>query len=288
MILWIASYPKSGNTWIRTIISQLIFDQVTDDNSWLLNLHKKIDSYPKIKHFSNINPSLIKKNFITKDDTIMNWIHSQKKINQDKKFRIFKTHNMFCNIKVKDKRYSFTNLENTLGVIHIVRDPRNVITSVKNHFFKNSYSEALNMLLEKKTWGGIYENEVPEALGSWEDHYKSWSLFPRNYILFKYEEILSDPKKQIKRLIAYLEKFTPIKIDEKKINEIIHKTSFENLKSLENEGFFLEKSINKVTKEKTDFFFLGPKNDYKRLLDKKTIYAIEKNFKKTMQELKYI
>ena len=288
MIIWIASYPKSGNTWIRTIISQLIFDQKTNDNSWLSNLHKKIDTYPKLKHFNNINPSTKNKNIYSKDETIMNWIVSQKIINQNKNAKFFKTHNMFCSIKVDNNDFSFTDLNNTLGVIHVVRDPRNVVTSLKNHYFFKSYNEALNMLCEKKSWIGVLENEIPQALGSWEDHYKSWNLFPKNYILFKYEEILSNPKKQIKRLIEYLEKFAPIKYDEEKIDEIVDKTSFENLKTLENQGFFLEKPVNLTTKETNNFFFLGPKNDFKKLLDEKTRYAIEKNFKKTMQELGYL
>ncbi len=288
MIIWIASYPKSGNTWIRTVISQLIFDQKTSDHNWLLNLHKKIDTYPKLKHFNNINPSTKNKNIYTKDETIMNWIVSQKIINRNKNPKFFKTHNMYCSIEVDNKKYNFTDLDNTLGVIHIVRDPRNIITSLKNHFFFKSYNEALNMFLDKRSWVGVLENEIPQALGSWEDHYKSWSLFPKNYILFKYEEILSNPKKQIKRLIKYLEKFALIKYDEEKIDDIIHKTSFENLRTLENKGFFLEKPVNNTTKETTNFFFLGPKNDFRKILDEKTIYAIEKKFKKTMQELGYL
>ena len=83
-------------------------------------------------------------------------------------------------------------------------------------------------------------------------------------VKIKYEEILSNPKNQIKRLIKYLQNFAPIKYDEEKINEIIEKTSFENLKILENKGFFLEKSVNNITKETANFFFLGPKNDFKK------------------------
>ena len=53
-------------------------------------------------------------------------------------------------------------------------------------------------------------------------------------------------------------------------------------------GFFLEKSVNKITKETTNFFFLGPKNNFKELLDEKTRYIIEKKFKKTMKKLGYL
>ena len=77
----------------------------------------------------------------------MNWIVSQKIINRNKNPKFFKTHNMYCSIEVDNKKYSFTDLDNTLGVIHIVRDPRNVITSLKNHFFFKSYNEALNIFI---------------------------------------------------------------------------------------------------------------------------------------------
>ena len=43
----------------------------------------------------------------------------------------------------------FTNVENTLGTIYIVRDPRNVITSVKNHYSLSNYDEAKNFLFNE-------------------------------------------------------------------------------------------------------------------------------------------
>ena len=59
-----------------------------------------------------------------------NWITAQKNINLDKKIKFFKTHHINCKVE----NNSFTELENTLGVIHVVRDPRNIITSLKNHY----------------------------------------------------------------------------------------------------------------------------------------------------------
>ena len=57
------------------------------------------------------------------------------------------------------------------------------------------------MITDSKRWIGILENEIPQVISSWEDHFKSWNSFTKNYILFKYEEILSNPEMQIKRLI---------------------------------------------------------------------------------------
>ena len=66
-------------------------------------------------------------------DTAKLWIKSQEKINEDKKIRFFKTHNIFGQVN----NYDFTNKQNSAGCIYIVRDPRNVITSIKNHYEMN-------------------------------------------------------------------------------------------------------------------------------------------------------
>jgi hypothetical protein len=290
VIIWLASYPKSGNTWLRAILHQIIIKKNKKDESWLSNLHKLVDTYPKIQHFQDLNSSLIKGNdFKNKNEIIKNWDKSQKRLNSDKKLRILKTHNMLCSIEIDQHKFSFTNEENTLGVIHIVRDPRNVITSIKNHFFLQTYNKALDFIKSENGWGGVVEkNQVPHLISSWEHHFESWALFPKNYILFKYEDILDNPKKQIKRLIEYLQKYIKIDLDEQTIDQIIKDTEFENLKSLEKKGHFLETAVNTKTKNKATFFNLGPKNDYRKLLDKEIQFEIEKKFKNTMKKLNYL
>ena len=196
---------------------------------------------------------------------------------------------MLCSIEVGQQKFSFTNEENTLGVIHVVRDPRNIITSLKNHFFLQTYNEALDIIKNENTWGGVFEkNQVPHLISSWEHHFESWALFPKNYILFRYEDILHNPKKQIKRLIEYLQKFIKIDLNEQTIDQIIKDTDFKNLKSIEKKGYFLENATNIKTKNKATFFNLGPKNDYKKLLNKEVQFEIEKKFENTMKKLNYL
>ena len=295
MIVWLASYPKSGNTWLRAILNRIIIKKNDNEGTWLSNLHKLIDTYPRINYFQNLNSSLVKESdFQNKKEIIKNWNLSQKKLNSDKKLRLLKTHNMLCSIRIDQHNYSFTNEENTLGVIHVVRDPRNVITSLKNHFFLQTYNEALKFITDTGRWGGVrkpgdaLEDEVPHLFSSWEHHFESWALFPKNYILFKYEDILDDPKKQIKLLIEYLQRFVKIDHDEKMIDQIVNDTNFKNLKNLEKKGYFKEGAINPKTRDKTNFFNLGPKNDYKMFLDKNIQHEIEKKFKNTMKKLSYL
>ena len=60
MIIWLASYPKSGNTWLRAILHQIIVKKNNNHETWLSNLHKLVDTYPKTEHFQNLNSVLIK------------------------------------------------------------------------------------------------------------------------------------------------------------------------------------------------------------------------------------
>ena len=51
MIIWLASYPKSGNTLVRSMLTSLIY---TEDGNFNFNLLKKIDQYPQKKHFEGL------------------------------------------------------------------------------------------------------------------------------------------------------------------------------------------------------------------------------------------
>jgi len=195
---------------------------------------------------------------------------------------------MLCKININNKFYSFTDLENTIGVIHIVRDPRNVLTSVKNHFSLVDDESALKLMMNEDQTTGLEENKMPQLISSWKNHYNSWKRFPKNNFLIKYEDLLHDTKNQILRLIEYVNNFTKISISEHDLNKIIDNSSFENLKRLENEGNFDENLINKKTGEIKTFFYMGKKNDWKTILNQDSRNSIEKKFKNEMIELGYL
>tara|TARA_B100000161_G_scaffold228592_1_gene175286 strand:- start:258 stop:1139 length:882 start_codon:yes stop_codon:yes gene_type:complete len=293
MIIWLASYPKSGNTWVRTIINELIYTDNNYDNVFN-NASKNIRQFPAYSDFkdsfeftSQDRTKINKQKLI--NTTIKNWINLQNKINQDKKIKLFKTHNLLGKFKIDNQEYSFTNLDNTIGVIHIVRDPRSIISSLKNHFSLDTEEEAKEMILDENTWSGLkYKNSVPNYFSSWSNHFNSWKRFPKNNHLIKYEDILENPVKEITRIVVYLKKFFKLELDEKRIINIAEKTSFKNFKKNEENGKFYENALNFNRNKKIQFFFLGPENNWKKLLKQKTILEIENKFNIEMKELKYI
>jgi len=284
MIIWLASYPKSGNTWVRSFLNSLLFNKSNEAN---LSEISKIDQYPKRSHFINLV-----KEIDSLENLSSNWIESQKILNKDNKIKFLKTHHAFC----KYKNSFFTNNEVSLGAIHIVRDPRNVISSILYHFSKKNYSEAKEFLFnENKALGKKFDLKDPNVnkniftvISSWKNHFNSWKQFNKNYLLIKYEDLILDPHKEFNKLAEYLSKLLNLEFDATKVNLAVRSNSFENLKKLEKENGFVEAIHDKETGKKKQFFNLGPENDWKKLLDTKLRQDIEKEFETEMRELGYI
>ena len=167
MIFWIASYPKSGNTWLRALISSYYY---SDDGVYTERNIKKIGQFPEKIHFKNFNYD---QNIVT--DTSRFWIKAQERINLDKKLYFFKTHNAFGALN----NNHFTDNKNSIGAIYIIRDPRNVITSIMNHYELDK-EQAIKWMTNEKNY--IYDvskfNEDGysdfQFISSWNTNYKSW------------------------------------------------------------------------------------------------------------------
>ena len=286
MIIWLASYPKSGNTWLRFYIISLLMGKKTDLN---LNHLKAIMNYPHSTHFNGLVSNLFDLNEISK-----NWITSQKKLNSDNKLRFFKTHNMLG----KYNGYPFTDAQNTLGTIYIVRDPRNVITSVKNHYSLSNYDEALKFVFKDDQILTLSDRQkalylkskifpLTQFVGSWKTHYLSWKNMKKNYILVRYEDLYENSKNEFTKVADFIGGLLKVKFTQAQIENAINLSSFERLENMEKENGFTESTINNDG-NRNKFFFLGPKNDWRKILDKSISSDIEKKFEKEMKELKYI
>ena len=279
MIIWLASYPKSGNTLVRSMLTSLIY---SEDGNFNFNLLKKIGQYPQKKHFKGLTDK-----FDNLFELSKFWTISQDKLNADKKLRFLKTHHLRCGIG----NYTFTNSKNTIGTIYIVRDPRDVIISFAQHH-SLSIEEAKYTMFRNDAYEFPEREKNPDLalrtlLGSWSDHYNSWTKNNKNLLFIKYENLIKNKKSELSRIIKFVNNYIKIPISETKINNCINSTAFESMKKDEEKGLFEENSFDKNGK-KIKFFNYGKEGNWKSVLSKELVSSIEKKFQKEMSELKYI
>ena len=277
MIIWIASYPKSGNTWVRSIISSYFFSKTGNFDFSLL---KNISLYPSPKYFKNkiYNPG----------EVSYFWEESQKKIIQQQKEIFLKTHNALVAINNKN----FTSEKTTLGAIYIVRDPRNILSSLKNHYDFKDYNETLEFMKNKKKyiWDIRRKNDFSgfQFLGSWPDHYKSWTQNKNiKTLLVKYEDLEKDCYLTSHKLIKFilLLKGQKKMIDENKLFKSIETTKFDILRKKEIASGFDESII--INDKKKSFFFQGPENKWQKNLPKEILLKAEREFKDDLNYFNY-
>jgi len=277
MIIWLSSYPKSGNTYLRSFLSAYYY---TNDGSFNFDLLKFIEQFPDKQFFQ----SFMK----TKKEASEKWLPLQRKIVKSNKIKFLKTHSAYGSYDGSP----FTSSEVTIGGIYIVRDPRNVVCSLMNHF-SLSKKDALSMLLDENRGIKSKENNFATYtfLSSWSNHFKSWANIKSfKTKLIKYEDLQDNAEEIFKNTILFINNLinNGQGIDYQKFNKALDTTKFKILKKRENEGGFLEAMFSEEKGRKIPFFNLGFENNWKNNLSNEAVKEIEYRFEKEMKELNYL
>ena len=279
MIIWLASYPKSGNTLLRSILSTYFY---SSDGNFKFEYLDKISQFPLTNHFMSLGVD------VNDDEQVFkNFINAQNLINQETgKVKFLKTHSSLC----KMYACNFTDFKNTLGAIYIVRDPRNVVSSFAHHY-NLTIDEATDIMLDNSRFMEKTVKNSKVFLGSWKFNYNSWKSIENknNYMLIKYEDLIAKKKTVLLRIFKFLDLLgLKSKLDMVKLNKVIKTTEFENMKSKEEQETFSEATIDIKTGKRRTFFNLGPENDWRKYLDNKNKDKIEDVFRLEMKELGYL
>ena len=283
MIIWLASYPKSGNTFVRAFLSAYYF---SENGEFDFSQISRIDQFPHEKYFKEKVSSI--------KEASKKWVPIQREINKDRKIRFFKTHSFLGNYQGNQ----FTSPETTLGAIYIVRDPRNVLSSLKNHYSFDD-NKALKMITDKTR--SLMSNNGSHAsltyISSWAENYLSWfgnNQFRRLFV--KYEDLISNKYETFRDIIVFTNTLmNRIEgVNKSKLQKAIETTNFDVLKkreikeTIDGSGNSF-KSWRKFHSENKNLFFnLGPENNWKKILNSKISKEIEVSFEKEMKQLGYL
>jgi len=280
MIIWLASYPKSGNTFLRSILGTYFFSK---DGNFSFDQVYKIGQFPSLFHFNQMNIDI---NNI--EQTMGSYIKVQSNLNlKNKSKKFFKTHSAFFDNQSNNS--IFSNLENSLCSIYIVRDPRNVVTSYAHHY-SITVDEAFYQISDKELFLKKTNLHPDVFISSWSLNYLSWKKANIPLLLIKYEDLIKNTKEKLIEVFNFFQTLGMSKslYDEKKLDNVIKSTQFNNMQKLEKEIGFDESVMDKKTNKKIPFFNLGPSNDWRNKLDPNLANKIEKAFSKEMEELGYL
>ena len=271
--IFLASYPKSGNTWLRAIIANAI----TNQKKFSLEDLKKIPLLSTKQNFTNFkNINYSEDGDINFDWMSENIINCQKYLNdKNKNFNIYKTHSV--------RHRKFTNETVNMGFIYIVRDPRDIVVSL-SHFAGGSLDRTIDeMLYSKKLM--TKTNGAKELLSTWDLHTRSWLEYKNvSRLIIRYEDLINKTEENILQIFSFLNKITcntflPNKIN---IHKIVQETNISNLKK--EEKLFGFKEASKYSK----FFRSGKAKQWEDILSLSQIKLIEKELYPLMKQFNYL
>ena len=279
MFIWLASYPKSGNTLVRSLLSSYFFSK---DGIFNFELIKNIKQFPIkelfLKNGVDIN---------NEKEVIRSYLKVQETINIKNSIQFLKTHSYLFNIE----NNPFTKLEYSLGVIYIVRDPRNVVLSSSNHKSQSHERSTEDLIIGRELRYKGKEN-IKVYTGTWGGNFNSWKSFKsvNKYLLVHYEDLIKEKDKIFYEILKFIHNLKNVEfvLDKKKFKNVLDSTDFGRVQKLESQIGFDESMIDKKTGKKIKFFNLGEKTNWQSALEPNLQNKIEEAFGKEMKELGYI
>ena len=261
-IVWIASYPKSGNTWVRSILYCATHGKV--------ELNRMGDMIPSFT--ACVERVANDRGLSDIDDAAELWGDTQQWISSLGGFRVIKTHNICGRIG----GIPHPDPKLTHAAICVVRDPRDVAVSYANHYGR-TLDQAVKLLQMEDNFTFQPDNPFRKSLiGSWQTNFTSWldASFP--VLAVRYEDLLAAPEQEITRILEFLNLKPAIPP-----REIVSLTSFGNLSRLERlEGF------DEVSEKAERFFRKGSAGQWRD--HGVQIDSLTKAFRPLMMQLGYL
>ncbi|MBI5539773.1 MAG: sulfotransferase domain-containing protein [Bacteroidia bacterium] len=275
-IVWLASYPKSGNTWCRVFLSNYLSKTNVPVDINKLDIGTIFSSRNVIEENTGFDISELTAN---ECDELRSFAFSKWAENQDEN-AFLKTHDAYTPLISGENMFP---VNATKSAIYIVRNPLDVAVSFANHM-ATTVEKTVEKMCEQDFCLAAstkkYNQQVRQRLLTWSGHVKSWTEqnhFP--VLVICYEDILQNPVAEFKKILNFLS--IPYN-DEKFLNAIAF-SSFDNIKKAEKENGFKEKPAKCNT-----FFNIGKSGYYKNMLSQESIQRIVNEHSLIMKKYNYL
>ena len=275
-IIWLASYPKSGNTWFRVFLTNLLGkkEQPASINDLLKSTIAS--SRQMFDEATGLSSSDLTKEEI-EDLRPSVYRYVSKNLNE---LSFNKIHDAFIFTKNGE---SIVPPDISKGVIYFIRNPLDLVLSFANHT-GDSIDEMIE-LMNKPEYSFCAKtdklyNQLEQKLLSWSLHIKSWTdqkTIP--VCIMKYEDMQLDTFASFRRVIE----FSGVQASDKEIIQAISLSRLEELQKQEKESGFRERSPQSRV-----FFRRGGLGAWKKELSAKQVGRIIEQHYEMMLRFGYI
>jgi hypothetical protein len=273
-IVWLASYPKSGNTWLRAFIFNLIENPPRPGRIEDLPAYFEEESKPRWYEPHAGGRPLAELSF-DEAMALRPQVH-QDIANSRARGSVFtKTHNMFG----QHNGAALHNISVMAGAIYVVRNPLDVVLSVADHF-GISLNQAIEFMASEETGTPTNEENVAGYMGSWSTHVASWTAQSHpSIVVIRFEDMKDKPLKAFTSVANLL----GMGADRKRIRKAIQFSDFRVLKQQELKHGFVEKSPSSKS-----FFRRGMKNQWIESLSEGQVARIVDRHREQMERFGYV
>jgi len=266
-IIWLASYPKSGNTWVRTFLANFFLGRrkavgINELRKFTLSETRQ-DFYDRAAGGKFHGETI--------DDAFALRSKVQRIIAAEKDGTHFvKTHSIID--QVGD--VPLISPQVTAAAIYIMRNPFDVVPSYSRHVGL-SIDETIEAVQSSENVLAS-PSGIVDFLGRWDEHVTSWLNAPGLPLhVMRYEDIHADPKKAFSTLFEFLR--TPINTGH--LKRTIAATQFEKLQKQEQEDGFVERPA-----QMKQFFHSGKAGGWRETLTEAQIAKIHQAFEPALRK----
>jgi len=271
-IIWLASYPKSGNTWTRLFLANYLSNA---SQPFPINQAHRFAMGDAIRKMYNqvagrqIDPEDYELCLQLRDKVLRGIVSNNADVN------FVKTHNARLSASAMDlipDRY-------TRSAIYILRNPLDMVLSYARHY-GIAPEEAVTQIVHPENANLPTKRTVTQYLSSWDNHVRSWMAYaPWKRLLVRYEDLLDDPETHFGKMLEHI----GVPVEPERLARAIRFSSFDELSKQEEKQGFIERS-----EESERFFSKGRKDQWKTDLDPALAEKLRARFGETMQKYGYL
>jgi len=271
-IVWLASYPKSGNTWVRAFLANLVANRADPVPLDELARYAEDEANPEL--FSMLAGKPSTQLDIGEIAELRPQVHAAI-AQRAQGTRFVKTHNMAGSFD----GHPLHNWQVSAGAVCVVRNPLDVAVSMTHHFGL-TIDEAIERLGDENVATVNDALFVSQVLGSWSMHVKGWAdMANASVLVLRYEDLLDKPAKQF----AKIAKLVGLGQDRNRVERAMKHAGFQSLSSMEKKHGFVEASDKGAR-----FFRKGRVNEWRETLGREQVQRVIGAHREQMQRFGYV